>query len=625
MLKDVGLWLCKHVFLDLLCETDTFDTLLRKLLMSCSLGFFVHPLAYFAYNIYTGTEQGFTPGIVGFIGACFCFMVVFGGSYGYAHATGKMPDGLIDFWTLGTMCGMSFVTTCSTYPTLMPILAFLQMGAMCRPRLLALALVWGACNCVLAVWNTSVISANDASYAPWHVPGTHIDNLVEHLMNNLSNFLFIVVIMAAVILQASIIQKMLADAHASAALAKNVAEHLRKYDTDAVDAELAAYCDTTATPDPQLLETYAALVSNLNKYRPHIPNWLVHAESDEEAAAEEESVLLSGRGSRMTPSQPGSTARVSRSNSNTSVAQSPIAPSPTPSVAGIANSRSRRFSPGSSMNGSHTSLLATGGVMLLSELKTPRIAFAQVDFRATGEARHMAISRFVECAHQLAAATHCALHTFVGDTVQLSWNAATRAAQPEVKAVRFLIRLAAAVMTIDDIVATGAAMSGNATTQIAGTERVKALAVSIPWRRVLTGLATFARRNSTFVVDEATAAEANATCELQSVELLRFDDRINVGNNRSCDIVVKEVLKERDNDNDEWMYVLEETSVVDPVTAALNMCVAGHYGDAVAALEKIAASQPLTAPTLKHLRTRAVAALRSSPSHFALPVCACDV
>jgi hypothetical protein len=58
---------------------------------------------------------------------------------------------------------------------------------------------------------------------------------------------------------------------------------------------------------------------------------------------------------------------------------------------------------------------------------------------------------------------------------------------------------------------------------------------------------------------------------------------------------------------------------------ALNMCVARHYGDAVAAIEKIIAGNLHTAPALQHLRVRALAALRLSPKQFADPVCACDL
>ena len=44
-------WLCKHVFLDVLDDSQDFSTLLRKVVISGGLFYLVHPLGYCIYNL----------------------------------------------------------------------------------------------------------------------------------------------------------------------------------------------------------------------------------------------------------------------------------------------------------------------------------------------------------------------------------------------------------------------------------------------------------------------------------------------------------------------------------------------------------------------------------------------
>jgi hypothetical protein len=81
------------------------------------------------------------------------------------------------------------------------------------------------------------------------------------------------------------------------------------------------------------------------------------------------------------------------------------------------------------------------------------------------------------------------------------------------------------------------------------------------------------------------------------------------------------MLTERDDDNDEWMYVLEKTNAAGTVDA-LQQCIEGRYGEAVAAL---VAEEASASPSslVAHLRERTEAALLQSCDAFAAPVCTC--
>jgi hypothetical protein len=254
--------------------------------------------------------------------------------------------------------------------------------------------------------------------------------------------------------------------------------------------------------------------------------------------------------------------------------------------------------------------------------KTVTVAFAVLDFRTNSSlsatSRGAVVNCFVDRVHKIAATTHCAVHSFVGDTVQLSWNAAMRAVQPELKAVRFLCRLKAAMADDDDISIAGAAMHGSATTQFAGTGTVQALAVSMPWRTALDVLFRFASAHRALVVDGALAAASKTVCAARAVEILAVATDDHGG---AAEATVHEVLAEHDIDDDEWMYVLskQEGGSADPLICAEAMCAQGDYGTAVQALEQAGDTSRLAANLLR----RAEAALQAHPSAFAAPLCPC--
>jgi hypothetical protein len=620
---DAGRGCGRAFLLDIFAPGTPLPSFLRKLALLNGAAMAALLLVAFGYVVFlhaTG-QRHFTPAGICSVATRVAHIVASLGPYFHAMNVGVVTDAsLLTSFYAGALALLLSVIVNPSLNVVPPLASYLIFAAVCSPPRVNLYYALGVLVYVFHSLNYAAItSGGEPLFA---LEGYFRATLSQVLMNNFYGGLALVLPVVGCTLQMRHNVRLLGAANCAADLAANAAKLLGAYDTDGVSEALDEYRES---PDAYatLAASYETLVDNLNRYRSHLPNWVVNPDCDEGLATGEDAGPVS-IDAPLVNFDPPSTGVISpaKSDSGTShVDANPLAipSSPTQSLTTSVN-RAHRFAAVDSMNVSQRFLPPA---LLVAQPKLMRIAFAQVDFRATGAESGAATSRFAERVHQVAAATHCAVHTFVGDAVQLSWNAATRAAQPEVKAVRFLIRLADEMVAIDGIVATGAAMSGKATTQFAGTDRVTVLAVGIPWRRTLVSLAAFARQHSTFVVDEATASEANATCELRSVELLRFDARLDVGNNGSHDVAVKEVVSERALEDDEWMYALEKTKDVDPVTAAFNMCVAGHYGDAVAALDKVSGDCPLTAPAVRHLRGRATAALLKTPTQFADPVCGC--
>jgi hypothetical protein len=386
----------------------------------------------------------------------------------------------------------------------------------------------------------------------------------------------------ACVLQTRQFRMLLAAAEMGNALSRDAAELLRNYDTDGVSLLLHEYSQSSDA-DPQLIESYTALVSNLNLYRPHLPNWMVRHHDDHSDSSRGDC----GDGT------PKSTRSLQSSKGK---------PSSTASDA--------------------THEIVTGSVdayNVTAEPKSVTVAFSIVDFKVAGElgmtARGAAMSAFSDNVHRLAAATHCAVHGFVGDTVQLSWNATLRAVQPEVKAVRFLCGLKAALAGNTDVSVAAAAMHGKATTQFAGTGAVQAVAISLPWRSALRTLVVFAAKHRTFVVHHKTASAASHACALRGVEAVLSSTSHDPTALET--ILIHEVLGERHADDDgEWMYVLNKDGA-DKVSAALNACLAGEYGEAVSSLENVEESTN----TVRNLKSRAEAALLNPSTAFVAQSC----
>ena len=86
-------------------------------------------------------------------------------------------------------------------------------------------------------------------------------------------------------------QRIIAKAEAAAALSQTVAALLRQYDTDKVAEQLQAY-EASPYADPALLRSFSALVRNLRRYRPFLPNYVLafdkdHQKDDDDEASDD--------------------------------------------------------------------------------------------------------------------------------------------------------------------------------------------------------------------------------------------------------------------------------------------------------------------------------------------------
>jgi hypothetical protein len=584
----------RFVTLDLLNPETPFLTFLRKLVVLIGfvpavLALYILPLfvAYLALPGDNPVGWGFICGM-----ASVCIIMVTGTvPYIAAHVTGRVPDWALCVVLYGTVAGGTLIAIANPYyPLCVWVAVYAIFATLCelpaRNVYLALLVPFFA----LTAYNTSALLTGRT---PLAVPD-HLFNSFEGMIRDyIFEAIAILVTVVACILQTTQHRKLLAASDAANQLSRDAAELLRNYDTAGVSQLLEEYAQLKGA-DPALIASYTALVENLNQYRPHLPNWMVGSHGEEELSHVADDTV-SERSTRSTRS-----TRSARSARSTQSRQSAQLHAPAP----------------------QDSLLPAivDGFNVTAAPKSVTIAFGIVDFKVTGELstaqRGTAVSAFSDNVHRLASATHCAVHSFVGDTVQLSWNATLRAVQPEVKAARFLCGLKAVVAGNHDISVAAAAMHGKATTQFAGTGSVQAIAISMPWRSTARALMAFAMTHRAWVVHHKMASVAAHACAFRAVEALELPGAKDAS--AMDTVLVHEVLAERDadDDDDEWMYVLHKDGT-DEVSDALHACVAGEYGTAMSLLEGVDDA----AATVQHLKRRAEAALLSPPPSFAHRSC----
>lgn len=497
--------------------------------------------------------------------------------------------------------------------------------------------------------------------------------------------------------------------------AEVVSKHLARYDTaSAHDAVIDAANSSEGAVSPALLVSLRTLVDNLNMYRPHLPNWVLqrtldedtegdldleeHEEGDDESFA---SASTGGSWSR----QPGS-GRLYTPKSD-SPGQKPSTPK-------------RRGSGEEAANISPADELLRGA-LIRSDIHVAKgaiVVFTYVPLNDDGapfslvnptDAQRAALSNimhsFTECIYAVAGQVRGAVHSFVGDQVTVTFNAASRVAQPEVKAAQFIARMkkaagkpdvrevlqhddeitklddrdVAAALAMYNGVSTpaddepqqakrktrapdalhvartpevhlglcGAACSGSVASMTAGRNASQAFAVMLPFHDRLSALTRYSRRTRSFVLDERTYKAAKFDVVAHGVAALQLNDgpdHAAMGGassphaaspphrqpdpNAADDALVAAVaartlafavIGEVGVANDEWMYVMNKAVGANPhntVTSALEHCVDGRYGEALACLSNLPddfAREPLVA----QLHERAEYCLRNPDAQFA--------
>jgi class 3 adenylate cyclase len=273
-----------------------------------------------------------------------------------------------------------------------------------------------------------------------------------------------------------------------------------------------------------------------------------------------------------------------------------------------------------------------------------RVVLAKLDFtlrcpvqEGKKPGRHAAtLHAFVDRVHEVAAATHAAVHSFVGDRLVATWNAAATTVQAEVKAGRFLSRL---LQDAGDpaVKVYGIATSFHTRVHLAGKGKQSALLVGADPNEAAVAEATrIATTYRTIIVNGTFRRAADHAVVFRGVGITRKTSLVptsDVGRPVSlpgampagrdaagslgsssdfeCGPAMQGLFEVRGEhvENDEgWMYVIETQSTNSPdaqLCQAADFAVQGHKGVAltsISCMQFIVRTEPIINDFMSALR-----------------------
>eukprot|EP00759_Apiculatamorpha_spiralis_P035812 PhF_6_TR36333/c0_g1_i15/m.53210 len=207
----------------------------------------------------------------------------------------------------------------------------------------------------------------------------------------------------------------------SVRMTKEVSEHLVEYNTRGAEMTLKQYRETTDC-DKDLCNVLLVIVENLKKYKPHLPNYVVSSEDQEQEDVNDD-LESSGDDTTNTPST--LPPRLSEDSQNSPIVKSSHE-ALQPCLGVALTTPNRRIS----------------SLKLLATIPEHRdISYGLVDFRYKNEGiidNPIPLRVFIDRVYRAANATQAAIHTCVGDTIHVTWNGASRVTNPRFGAVTFV-------------------------------------------------------------------------------------------------------------------------------------------------------------------------------------------
>jgi class 3 adenylate cyclase len=199
-------WLCKHVLLDLLSETDTFNHLVRKIVMNSGMFYAVNPLGCSLYVLSTvpamrAGDPELLSAIVSVIGAWLlmsCWIVC----YAIARSMRSVPDWLADLWCFGCSLACGVISVSSHYNTVIPQLVIGINAVLCGSPRLPLQLALCSVLSLLAGYNAAATKYPDV-FPPVMIGPGSLDGAVVFMLLNFSNYVVAIIPVGTIVVQST--------------------------------------------------------------------------------------------------------------------------------------------------------------------------------------------------------------------------------------------------------------------------------------------------------------------------------------------------------------------------------------------------------------------------------------
>lgn len=679
-------FLADAIYGDLLLPDDDLAAKGRKLVtvMSlCNVLLAIAALPFLsAYIAETGASGG---SILALIASIVLLLMTAIPCYAAVRLTKLASPLLIDYLIgCSNLCILCFTISVVAFPSPAFIIMYGMWVGIAPTFLRPLHLVMLVVHFLLSAYNLAVMNLG---WSAVMVPGAVEPPVGALLYVHIVTFILALIIVMTAIFVMTTLSETLTRANNAASLARTVADKLLAYDTDAVREVLKT------NDDKDFTEPFHRMAENLDKYRLHIPHWVLKADNgntegdeDDEGDIITQESFCSQDITLTSPTADDSTGGVTETRIELkSVDEPALEPkhdgsrrkSVTPKAIEAKAPTKRKEEEGDWI---HTPM----GLVFVAKKKPEKtekkhndkvpmaLIFYQLSdaVEVTGQRRAEAVGRFVDRCHELAENTSGALHSFVGGQLLASWNAVHRVNAAEAKATHFLFNLQKEPG--DELIqVSGAIVTGKARPYLAGGKKNQVQTITTTWHKALLGCALFASRRRAILIDAATRAACGNEFATRGYDALlcpvrvghntttagdaldastmsadaaehsqnrgqltqetsgsvrKSSDQLSL-NTSSTDLaapknlavsaiensprsnanteahdpstgfhettqtfVLYSVVAEKDGNDDEWMYKLNEANKAngdDAVSNALMMCLDGQYSQAMQTIKRI--------------------------------------
>ena len=531
----------KFLYLDMVREDDDFQQILKKLIvlgcLTAAPGA-LYFIFFFGYLWMSGTDESWGV-ILSCIGGLFVLPAEVGG---YLLARRRMYVGNtalnIQFWAQIIGYWLAVVGN-PNYPTLLNGVIYMIVFILSRPSHWVPLTVLSFLSSVFAVWNETAM-ADPAKSIPVLFLDPHFGDKWEVNMLQGLGFGYGLITTVFVWLQGKEHIRVVEMSRSSNELSGKIVELIRKYDTDSMEAILAQYKDSA---DKDLVEAFLGIRRNLGLYRPYLPNYLfLGQEGSGEGSYSDVVVIqtsqppspsqlgmglnplrLDSAGFSTTGSgyglQPGMVGTMNSLTSASLAAPNSIAAFPrTPTCeSDLSSIVDEELEVGSRVSGSVGRLSRQPSTTPVTRTEATA-TFALINYPTMENGKpptEECLTRFANGIWKAASETYASIHSFVGETVTVSWNVTHRVNQSEAKVAKFMGSLLADAkvggFTIGGAAFTGIAVSHNIT-----TAQQKATFLSAGWIPLLTKAYQLGCKYRAMLIDAATfnVAKFHAMCRL---------------------------------------------------------------------------------------------------------------
>eukprot|EP00759_Apiculatamorpha_spiralis_P046353 PhF_6_TR42788/c0_g1_i1/m.64740 len=545
ILVDIFQWCHNFFYLEVFLSSDSLTQTNRKLIFSYSV--IVWVVLFFQQLFQPSAYQKDWENTLANAADSLCFIVAIPVLYVAMRRQKRVSDNLMLGWVvMGYVAFLFDVLRYATSGAMLYIPALMTTAIASYVPYMGKVIAAGMMLLLLNMYNLVALGYK-TNYPVLMFATSWSDRSSCFHFNEVSAIVRVSVILAMVLIiknQTSTLLEKLKEEQRNFALAKTVADHLSRYDTNKAKEAL----EEAAATDSDFTESLRIIVQNMEAHRPYLPNYLFRTNQGS-----------MGPGNEVVPFE-----ETESGASEDVMYRSPLVPAVTQAFAQAEISAQHRTISVASVNYED----------IFQRTKNDSSFFIGQE-----------VLGFIDMIFDAAERNVADVHSFLGDRVFLSWNATTRCLNHELKAVTTLMELRSKLPHIE---LCGTAATEYALCQLGGTKTIACLIHSAPLFGQLKTLMQVATKARTIVCTSRIAEQVEHSVNTQGIDAAIMDVTTDTIVHPQI-MIIHEILSmfchatDHQSHKEEWMYRTRKDQT--PVTESLHIALNGDVDQAMEMLE----------------------------------------